>query len=76
MHLPQPPVGWPLPTTAREEYQRAVEAARAEMLAARAALQAQETEETGRRYAYAVAWFDRVQALFPFVGAGFADTKH
>lgn len=76
MHLPQPPVGWPLPTTAREDFQRLLDKYRAELDAARAALEAEETPETGRRYAYALALLDSLQGTFPFCAAGAADVKH
>lgn len=74
--LSQPPVGWPLPTTNREEFARLMGMAEAEMQAAQAALAADDSDANRHRYAHAVAMYDRVQALFPFAAAGLTDVEH
>lgn len=74
--LPQPPVGWPLPTTNREEFARLLGLMEAEMQAAQQALAADDSDANRYRYAHALAMYDRVQALFPFAAAGWTDTQH
>lgn len=76
MTLKQPPVGWPLPTTNREEFARLLGLAEAEMQAAQQALAADDSDASRHRYALAVAMYDRAQALFPFAAAGWTDTQH
>lgn len=76
MTLPQPPVGWPLPTTNREEFARLLGMAEAELQAAQRALAADDSDANRHRYAHALAIYDRVQGLFPFAAAGWTDVEH
>lgn len=76
MTLKQPPVGWPLPTTNREEFARLLGMAEAELQAAQRALAADDSDANRHRYAHALAIYDRVQGLFPFAAAGWTDVEH
>lgn len=76
MTLKQPPVGWPLPTTNREEFARLLGMAEAELQAAQRALAADDSDANRHRYALALVTYDRVQGLFPFAAAGWTDVEH
>lgn len=71
----QIPPGSPIVASGREAYARALEAAEREYREAQAALQRDDSDAARARYAKALADYDHLQGMFPFVAAGAGDVQ-
>jgi hypothetical protein len=76
LHQLQLPPGWhALPRAHREVYAAALMAAEKQLRDAQAQLRADDSRENRAHYARALANYDLLQGMFPFVAAGAADAQ-
>jgi hypothetical protein len=73
MPLQQPIGSGPLPRPVKEIYAEALKRLERELRDAREAVERDDSEANQTRYCKALFEFDRLQATFPFLAAGFTD---
>lgn len=71
----QVPIGSSAPASTREVYAEALKVAEREYREAQAALEHDDSDAARARYAQALAKYDRLQGMFPFVAAGAGDVQ-
>jgi hypothetical protein len=75
MAVLQQPISWKLPRTLREAYAETLNLAEREYRDAQTALGPDDSDATRALYARALAEYDKLQAVFPFVAAGSGDVE-